>query len=417
MLRQALLVDEAGEETDLYQALGVDRSASKAEIKKAYHKAALSSHPDKVAADERPSAEIKFKAVSRAYEILYDDDKRHLYDTHGMSAFDPSNGHGHGEEVDLNDILQQMFGMGGGAPPGFGQRSGPRQARKGKDEEQTYEVTLEELYRGKTAKFTSTKNVVCGQCKGSGGKDKAKAQQCAACQGKGVKIGLRSVGPGLVTQETMTCGSCKGLGKTFKEKDRCRRCKGNRVTVEKKVLEIYVPRGAKDGDRIVLEGEGDQLPDQEPGDIIFIISEAKHNTFTRAGADLLASLDVTLAESLTGFSRVVLKHLDGRGIHIKEPQGHVLEPGQVLKVPGEGMPYKKSDAKGDLYLVAKVQFPESGWLQDEASIRRLRELLPKPTKAIDADTVDEVDVEEAADLDDVRPFTYHVRHMADIDGR
>jgi len=116
----------------------------------------------------------------------------------------------------------------------------------------------------------------------------------------------------------------------------------------------------------------------------------------------MASLDVTLAESLTGFSRVVLKHLDGRGIHINYAQGRVLKPDQVLKVSGEGMPYKKSDARGDLYLVAKVQFPESGWLKDGDDMRRLRELLPRPPKAINANTVDEVDVEEAKDLDDVR---------------
>jgi len=104
-----------------------------------------------------------------------------------MSAFDSSRGNGMGGGVDLDDILQQMFGMGGGMPPpGFGGGAGgPRRPRKGRDEEQKYEVTLEELYKGKTAKFASTKNVICSHCKGSGGKDKAKPKQCAACQGKG----------------------------------------------------------------------------------------------------------------------------------------------------------------------------------------------------------------------------------------
>ena len=104
-----------------------------------------------------------------------------------MSAFDPSRGNGMGGGVDLDDILQQMFGMGGGMPPpGFGGGAGgPRRPKKGRDEEQKYEVTLEELYKGKTTKFASTKNVICSHCKGTGGKDKAKAKQCAACQGKG----------------------------------------------------------------------------------------------------------------------------------------------------------------------------------------------------------------------------------------
>lgn len=151
--------------------------------------AALTSHPDKVAQDDRSEAEIKFKAISQAYEILYDEEKRSLYDQHGMSAFQKGAG-GMGAEVDLDDILQQMFGMsmgGGGMPPGFGggQGSGPRMRRKGKDEEQKYEVTLEELYKGKTTRFSSTKNVICSLCKGTGGKEKAKPKQCATCGGKG----------------------------------------------------------------------------------------------------------------------------------------------------------------------------------------------------------------------------------------
>ncbi len=138
---------------------------------------------------DRAAAEIKFKAVSKAYEILYDDNNRHLYDTHGMSAFEAGHGNGTGSGPDLEDMLQQMFGMGGGgAPPGFmnmGGSGGPQKPRKGENEELPYQVTLEELYKGKTAKFSSKKNVICSHCKGSGGKDKAKSKHCASCQGRG----------------------------------------------------------------------------------------------------------------------------------------------------------------------------------------------------------------------------------------
>ena len=202
--------------------------------------AALSSHPDKVGEDDRAAAEIQFKSVSQAYEILYDDEKRHLYDTHGMSAFQPGRGNGMGPGMDMDDILQQMFGMsdmGGGAAP--------RKSRKSDSEEQPYQVTLEELFKGKTTKFASKKNVICSHCKGSGGKDKAKPKKCESCQGAGMKQALRAVGPGLVTRETIECGSCKGSGNVFKEKDRCKKCKGNRVTEARKVLEIYIPRGSK----------------------------------------------------------------------------------------------------------------------------------------------------------------------------
>ena len=158
----------------------------------------------------------------------------------------------------------------------------------------------------------------------------------------------------------------------------------------------------REGDKIILEGEADQVPDQEPGDIIFGIVQIEHETFTRAGADLSAEIEITLAESLCGFSRVVMKHLDGRGLHIQHPQsnGGVLEPGQVIKVVGEGMPHKKSDLKGDLYLVVKVKFPEYGWLEKEQVLDKLKELLPTPRNPIQADVVDDVSYEEIASLDE-----------------
>ena len=160
--------------------------------------------------------------------------------------------------------------------------------------------------------------------------------------------------------------------------------------------------GGREGDRIVLEREADQIPDQEPGDIIFGLVQTEHPTFRRAGVDLSADMEVTLAEALCGFSRVAVKHLDGRGIHIQHPQhiARVLEPGQVIKVSGEGMPYKKSDLKGDLYLVVKIKFPEHDWLVKKQAIPKLRELLPKPDEPIETKVVDDVTYDESANLDD-----------------
>ena len=171
----------------------------------------------------------------------------------------------------------------------------------------------------------------------------------------------------------------------------------------KNVLELYIPRGARQGDRIILQGEADQLPDQEPGDIIFELEEAPHEVFERAGDDLKAELKITLAEALTGFNRVVLTHLDGRGIklHVQQPAGRILRPGQVLKVPGEGMPIKKADHKGDLYLVVDIEFPEDGWIKDEAAVQRIRSALPGPNPVESMpEEVDEVEVEFEAELEE-----------------
>lgn len=383
------------DDVDLYALLGIDKSASQADIKKAYRKAALQHHPDKVPEERRAESEATFKAVTQAYEILRDEEKRHLYDTHGMAAFDPSRAGPGGAEVDLNDILAQMFGM------GMGGGAVPKRPRRGHDEEQQYEVSLEELYKGKTVKFAANKQVVCDKCKGSGAKENVKPQQCDRCKGAGIQEAFRQIGPGLVRKEVIPCDHCGGSGMYYKEKDRCKKCKGKRTVEETKALEIYIPRGSMQGERIVLEGEADQHPEQLPGDIIFTLVEKPHDVFTRIGNDLSADLNVTLAEALSGFSRVVLKHLDGRGIHIEFPRGKILRPNEVLKVPGEGMPLKRGEMKGDLYLIAKIEFPEDGWMSDDKSYEALQKLLPPPAPAIVAEEIDEVDYEEDVDIEEM----------------
>jgi DnaJ homolog subfamily A member 2 len=177
-----------------------------------------------------------------------------------MAAFDGSGNPGMSGASDLDDLLSQMFGM-SGMP---GQGPGPRgnKPRRGPDEEQKYDVSLEDLYKGRTVKFASTKNVVCSSCKGKGGKEKATAKQCSSCGGHGeqaepslapcfsaddllgYKEILARVGP-LLTQSTAPCTVCKGQGSFFSPKDKCKKCKGAKVTEEKKMLEIYIPRGAK----------------------------------------------------------------------------------------------------------------------------------------------------------------------------
>ncbi|CAK7213278.1 DnaJ-like protein xdj1 [Sporothrix eucalyptigena] len=366
--------------------------------------AALQHHPDKVPEEQRAQSEVKFKQVTQAYEILRDDEKRQLYDQFGMAAFDPSRGGPGDAGVDLNDMLAQMFGMNVGGSAGNHGRP-----RRGQDEEQQYKVTLEELYKGKTVKFAANKRIICSQCKGSGAKDKVKPQQCDRCKGSGVREAYRQVGPGLIRQEVLPCDNCDGTGMYYKEKDRCKRCKGKRTVEDTKALEIYIPRGSRQGERIVLEGEADQFPDQAPGDIVFTLVEEPNEVFTRIGDDLSAEIVVTLAEALTGFSRVVLKHLDGRGLHVDHPRGKILQPMEVLKVAGEGMPRKRGEEKGDLYLSVKIEFPADGWLSDDDTYEAIRKLLPPPGPLISAEEVDEVEYEAGADIEEMGGRSGHAR--------
>ena len=150
------------------------------------------------------------------------------------------------------------------------------------------------------------------------------------------------------------------------------------------------------------QGEADQQPGQEPGDIIFTIQEQEHPIFKRIGADLSASLHITLAEALCGFSRVVITTLDGRGLHLdhRKPKGGVLRPGQTIRIDNEGMPIKRTEHRGDLYLTVEVEFPKDDALQDTKVTSKLQELLPKPKPPIKTDTVDEVDYDAEADMQD-----------------
>jgi DnaJ homolog subfamily A member 2 len=180
----------------------------------------------------------------------------------------------------------------------------------------------------------------------------------------------------------VTCFDCHGSGSALRIKDRCKKCKGERVIEEKKHLEFWIERGAEQGDRIVLKREADQEPGKETGDAVFVIVEKVHPVFSRMGPDLRATLRITLQEALCGFSRVIFTTLDGRGLSYthKVTQGQVIRPKDFFKIAGEGMPLgKKSDAKGDLYFDVDIEFPADGWITDPTQMVTLRSLLSTPS--------------------------------------
>lgn len=191
------------------------------------------------------------------------------------------------------------------------------------------------------------------------------------------------------------------------------------MTQIRKVLEVYIPKGSRydvlqsfilyhpltisrDGDRIILEGESDQIPGQEPGNIVLSLAQEKHEVFTRSGANLFAEADITLAEALTGFRRVIIRHLDGRGLKMKYPrsEGRTMEPGQVIKIVGEGMTRKKSELRGNLYITIRIKFPKYAWLRQHNALSAIKDLLPRPDPPIDVPEVDEISYDEMASLDE-----------------
>ena len=258
---------------------------------------------------------------------------------------------------------------------------GPRAPRRAQDSVIPYDVTLEDLYNGKTAHFSLEKNVVCSHCHGTGGKPGTVQKDCVTCGGKGRLLQQRHAGNGLISQTMATCSDCNGKGKKYREKDQCKKCRGRCVVGAKAKLRLDIPRGGYDEQRIVFEGEGDQLPDTKPASIIFELHQKPHSTFQVRNLDLFANVTITLSEALTGFSRTILTHLDGRHIHVTQKRGQVIRPGQVDVIRGEGMMDQRYyDRKGDLFIQWNIDFPTNEWASSvDAKVRACLCVCANPT--------------------------------------
>jgi len=359
-------------ETEFYERLGVAPDTSAEDIKKAYKKLAIKYHPDKN--PNNPAAVEKFKEIGEAYEVLSNEEKRKMYDKYGKEGLKEGGFSGHS----AHDIFEQFFGGGGFGFFGGGHR-GPR---KGEDIVHELQVTLEDLYKGKTSKLSVTRNIVCNTCEGNGTKKGAAGGECKACNGRGIRLIVKQLGPGMIQQMQTVCQECGGRGEVIKEEDKCKDCKGKKVTKEKKILEVMIDKGMRHGQKIVFAGEADESPGVEAGDIIFVIVERKHEVFKRNGNDLIMELTIPLIDALTGFS-IPVKHLDDRQLLIKTEKGDIIKPGDARMIPGEGMPqHKRPFEKGNLYVVFKIQFPEGPFNQKQAdqlaAVLGPKKSVPKP---------------------------------------
>nr|GMC59011.1 DnaJ protein homolog [Ipomoea batatas] len=362
--------------TKYYEILGVSKNASQDDLKKAYRKSAIKNHPDKGGDPE------KFKELAQAYEVLSDPEKREIYDQYGEDALKEGMGGGGGMH-DPFDIFQSFFG---GNPFGGGGSSRGRRQRRGEDVVHPLKVSLEDLYNGTSKKLSLSRNVLCPKCKGKGSKSGA-SMKCSGCQGSGMKVSIRQLGPSMIQQMQHPCGECKGTGETINEKDRCGQCKGEKVVQEKKVLEVLVEKGMQNGQKITFPGEADEAPDTVTGDIVFVLQQREHAKFKRKGDDLFLEHTLTLTEALCGF-QFILTHLDNRQLLIKSQPGEVVKPDQFKAINDEGMPmYQKPFMRGKLYIHFTVDFPES--LSPDQCKALEAVLPPRPTTGITEMELDE----------------------------
>lgn len=356
-----------------YDILGLTKDCSEADVKKAYRALARKHHPDKGGDVE------KFKELSTAAEVLSDPKKRELYDKYGKEGVEQ----GGGEHHSANDIFSQFFGGGRG-------HSGPQ---KGEDIVHPIKASLEDLYNGKTTRLAINRNRLCEDCDGRGGKAGAE-KTCNECNGRGMKISMRSLGPGMVQQIQSACGNCKATGKIMDEKDKCTSCKGKKVYKDRKVLEVVLEKGMKDGQKIRFSGEADELPDTVPGDVIFVIQEKPHELFKRKGADLVYTMNLELSEALCGFTKTIT-HFDGRVLAVNSRPGQIIKPDALKVIQGEGMPYHGNPfTKGRLFILFKVNFPAS---LSVTAVNAIKQALPAgPTTNLTGE-------EEECNMSDVDP--------------
>jgi len=364
---------------DYYNILGVSKSASKDEIKKAFYKLAHKYHPDKKEGDEK-----KFKQVNEAYQVLSDDAKRSKYDQfgdgfenmgnasargygdsqQGFGGFDFSNfsggfqnGSADFDFGNLNDIFSDFFG--GGMSGG-----GRREARRGRDISTEIQISFSEAIFGISRKILITKTSNCSTCGGSGAKPGTKMETCKYCNGQGKIREVKRTILGNITS-TKICEECLGSGEMPKEK--CDSCKGKGVIRREQEISINVPAGIRDGEMIRMTGGGEAISKGTAGDLYIKINIVPHHIFKREGNDLVMNLDLKLSDALLG-TEYSIQTLDGE-IKVKIPEG--ISINEILRVKGHGVPTSKSK-RGDLLIKLKIKLPNKLSRKERELIEELK---------------------------------------------
>ncbi len=344
---------------DYYETLGINKGASKDEIKKAFYKLAHKYHPDK-----KEGNEAKFKQVNEAYQVLSDDAKRSKYDQFGAGFENMGGGQGGGysqqqggfggfdfsgfqqgggAEFDfgnLNDIFSDFFGGGGG---------GRAQARRGRDISTEIQISFSDSIFGTDRKILITKTSQCLTCHGSGAKTGSGIITCKTCNGQGhIRESKRTIFGNVASNKV--CEVCLGTGEVPKET--CETCKGKGVLRREEEVSIVIPSGIRDGEMIRMTGYGEAVSKGTTGDLYIKINVAPHAVFKRDGHDLVMNLNLKLSDALLG-TEYTIQTLDGE-VKVTIPEGVGIN--EVLRVRGKGVPSSKSK-RGDLLIKLNIKLP------------------------------------------------------------
>jgi len=329
---------------DYYDVLNCQKGAATTEIKASYRKLAMELHPDKNPGDH--TAEVKFKEINEAYDVLKDDQKRAAYDRFGHAAFEHNGGRGNGNPFDFASSFTDIF------DDLFGEFTGGKQRRRqnrGGDLRYNLEITLEEAFKGRATQIKVPTAVACEICNGTGSEAGSKPEQCPTCSG----IGKVRAQQGFFTIER-TCPQCRGNGRIVRNP--CKTCKGSGHVQKERTLSVDVPPGVEEGTRIRLSGEGQAGMNGGPaGDLYIFISLAAHPIFQRDGHDLYCRAPISFVQAALG-GAIEVPTLDGGRAKITIPDA--TQSGHQFRLRAKGMPVLRGGGMaGDLYVEVAVETP------------------------------------------------------------
>ncbi len=374
---------------DYYEILGVERSVTADDLKKAYRKLAVKYHPDKNPGDH--SAEEKFKELGEAYDVLSDDQKRAAYDRFGHAAFQQGGGARGGGMHDPFDIFREVFGGGGGGGGGGmgnifeqffggggggGGGRGERESRqRGSDLRYDMQITLEESAFGAEKDVEISKMDTCTVCSGSGTEGGSRVITCNTCQGRGQVVSSRGF-----FQVSQTCPKCRGTGQMVERP--CQKCRGEGRTEQTKRIKIKIPHGIEHGSRLRVTGNGEAgIRGGPKGDLYVVVHVKEHEVFEREAENLYCEVAVTFTTAALG-GEIKVPTLDGEAM-LKVPTG--TQSGAVFKLRGKGMTVLNSSARGDLMVRLIIAVPQKLTAEQRKKLEEFAELLgedvPPPQKS------------------------------------
>lgn len=363
---------------DYYEVLGVSKSASEAELKKAYRKKAIQFHPDKNPDDKQ--AEENFKEAAEAYEVLSNPEKRQRYDQFGHAGMGGAAGGGFGGGMNMEDIFSH-FGdiFGGGSFFGGGFGGGGRSSRRvnrGSNLRVKVKLTLKEIAEGVEKKIKVKKYVECNSCSGSGAKDGSSFSTCSTCNGSGQVTRVQNTILGQM-QTSSTCPSCNGEGKMITNK--CTSCAGEGIVRDEEVISINIPAGVAEGMQLSVSGKGNAARRGGiNGDLLILIQEEEHPELVRDENDLLYNLFISIPDSILG-TAVEIPTIENK-VKVKIDGG--TQPGKILRLRGKGLPDVNGYGRGDLLVKINVWVPNNVSKEEKKILEKLQNsesFKPKPT--------------------------------------